>query len=76
MLLELNNALQQVEQEYEGVDIFTDIFTIRRDKLSLSVSLVIGGGTTTFTYSMEYTPEDGNLTWTIYQVIQDIRRFL
>lgn len=76
MLLELNNALQQLEQEYEGVDIFTDIFTILRDKLSLSVSLVIGGGTTTFTYSMEYVPEDGNLTWTIDQVIQDIRRFL
>lgn len=76
MIIDLGNAIQQVEEEYEGVTIIADVLSISREELVLSVTIAICGGTLSYTFYREYVPAKGDASWKIDTVVRDIKRYL
>ena len=76
MIIELGNAIQSIEEEYEGVVIAADVLSISREELVLSVTLSICGGTLSYTFYREYVPTKGDVSWKIDDVVIDIKRHL
>lgn len=76
MIIELGNAVQNIEEEYEGVTIVADVLSISREELVLSVTLAICGGTLSYTFYRKYVPAKGDASWKIDDVVQDIKRYL
>lgn len=76
MIIDLGNAIRQLEEEYEGVTILADVLSISRSELVLQITIDICEGTLSYTYYREYAPNDGDLTWKIDDVVQDVKRYL
>ena len=76
MIIDLGNAIQQIEEEYEGVTIIADVSSISREELVLSITIAVCGGALSYTFYREYVPDKGDITWKIDNVVQDIKRYL